>query len=182
VDPKRLVFLDESGIDTRMTRAYARAAASQRAMGKVPWGHWKRLTVLGALALDGVVAGMSIAAATGTAVFLAFVEQVLIPALLQRPDAIVVMDNLAAHKAKVQQALDQAGISYRYLPSYSPDLNPIEQAWSKLKAHLRTRAARSLETLEAELGPALDTITAQDAQGWFRLAGYAAPNTGPMKW
>ncbi len=99
-----------------MARAYARAAASQRAVGKVPWGHWKRLTVLGALALDGVVVGMSIAAATGTAVFLAFVEQVLIPTLLQRPDAIVVMDNLAAHKAKaVQRALDRAGISYRYL-------------------------------------------------------------------
>ena len=177
MDPKRLVFLDESGIDTRMARAYARAAASQRAVGKVPWGHWKRLTVLGALALGGVVAGMSIAAATGTAVFLAFVEQVLIPTLLQRPDAIVVMDNLAAHKAKaVQRALDRAGISYRYLPPYCPDLNPIEQAWSKLKAHLRTKAARSLEALEVELGPALDAITANDAQGWFRLAGYAAPN------
>lgn len=108
--------------------------------------------------------------------FLAFVEQVLIPTLLQRPDAIVVMDNLAAHKAKaVQRALDRAGISYRYLPPYSPDLNPIEQAWSK-KAHLRTKAARSLEALEVELGPALDAITANDAQGWFRLAGYAAPN------
>ena len=123
MDPKRLVFLDESGVDTRMARAYARAAASQRAVGKVPWGHWKRLTVLGALALDGVVAGMSIAAATGTAVFLAFVEQVLIPTLLQRPDAIVVMDNLAAHKAKaVQRALDRAGISYRYPPPTLPIL------------------------------------------------------------
>ena len=70
----------------------------------------------------------------------------------------------------------RAGISYRYLPPYSPDLNPIEQAWSKLKAHLRTKAARSLEALEAELGPALDAITANDAQGWFRLAGYVAPN------
>jgi transposase len=94
---------------------------------------------------------------------------VLIPALhRQQPDAIVVMDNLAAHKAKaVQQALDRAGISYRYLPPYSPDLNPIEQAWSKLKAHLRTRAARSLEALEAEPGQRpLDTITVQDAQGF----------------
>jgi transposase len=102
------------------------------------------------------------AAATSTRVFLAFVEHVLIPAVRQwRPDAIVVMDNLAAHKAKAVRAmLDRAGIEYRYLPSYSPDLNPIEQAWSKLKAHLRTKAARSLEALEAELGPALDTITA----------------------
>ena len=156
-----------------MVRAYARAAAGRRALRKVPWGHWKRLTVLGALSTEGVVAAMSIAAATSTRVFLAFVEKLLIPALLQRPDAIVVMDNLAAHKAKVvQQALDRAGISYRYLPPYSPDLNPIERAWSKLKTHLRAKAARSLEALEAELGPALDTITAQDAQGWFRLAGY----------
>jgi transposase len=177
VDPKRLIFLDESGIDTRMVRAYARAAAGRRAVGKVPWGHWKRLTVLGALATEGVLAAMSVAAATSTRVFLAFVEHVLIPAVRQwRPDAIVVMDNLAAHKAKAVRAmLDRAGIEYRYLPSYSPDLNPIEQAWSKLKAHLRTRAARSLEALEAELGPALDTITANDAQGWFHLAGYPQP-------
>jgi transposase InsO family protein len=125
VDPKRLVFLDESGIDTRMTRAYARAAASQRAVGKVPWGHWKRLTVLGALSTEGVAAAMSIAAATSTRVFLAFLEKVLIPAIRQwRPDAIVIMDNLAAHKAKaVQQALDRAGISYRYLP---PNTGPMK--------------------------------------------------------
>ena len=173
MDPKRLVFLDESGIDTRMTRAYARAAASQRAVGKVPWGHWKRLTVLGALALDGVVAGMSIAAATGTAVFLAFVEQVLIPTLLQRPDAIVVMDNLAAHKAKaVQRALDRAGISYRYLPPYSPDLNPIEQAWSKVKEHLRQAGARTIEALNEAMPEALGRITPADAQAWFQNCGY----------
>ena len=130
MDPKRLIFLDESGIDTRMVRAYARAAAGRRAVGKVPWGHWKRLTVLGALATEGVLAAMSVAgprasaAATSTRVFLAFVEHVLIPAVRQwRPDAIVVMDNLAAHKAKAVRAmLDRAGIEYRYLPSYSPDL------------------------------------------------------------
>ena len=123
VEPRRLVFLDECGVDTRMTRTYARAAGGARATGKVPWGRWERLTVLGALALDGVVAAMSIAAATGTRVFLAFVEQVLIPALRDRPDAVVVMDNLAAHKAEaVRHALEAAGIAYRYLPSHSPDL------------------------------------------------------------
>jgi transposase len=107
----------------------------------------------------------------------AFVEQVLIPALRQRPDAVVVMDNLAAHKAeRVRAALDAAGIAYRYLPAYSPDLNPIEPCWSKLKGRLRTEAARSLDKLEAALGPALATITAEDARGWFRLAGYPAPN------
>jgi transposase len=169
IDPRRLVFLDESGIDTRLTRAHGRAPRGRRAVGKVLWGSWERLTVVGALALDGVIASMSIAAATGTAVFLAFVEPVLVPALQERPDAIVVMDNLAAHKAEaVRSALARAGLSHRYLPPYSPDLNPIEQAWSKLKA-------RSREALEEALGPALATITARDAHGWFRLAGYIAP-------
>ncbi len=112
---------------------------------------------------------MTHAAATGTTVFLSFVERVLVPALEERPDAVVVMDNLAAHKAEaVRSALDRAGLSHRYLPPYSPDLNPIEQAWSKLKA-------RSREALEQALGPALAAITARDARGWFRLAGYAAP-------
>ncbi len=146
-------------------------------MGKVPGGRWERLTVIDALGFEGVVASMSIAAATTTAVFLAFVEQALVPVLRPRPDAIVVMDNLGAHKAKrVRNALEAAQITYRYLPSYSPDLNPIEPCWSKLKTRLRVRAARSLEGLEAELGPALATITAEDAEGWFRLCGYEPPN------
>jgi transposase len=177
LDPCRLIFLDESGIDTRMTRAYARAAPGERAVGKVPGGHWERLTVVGALTLEGVLASMSIAAATSAAVFLAFVEQALIPTLRGRPEAIVVMDNLGAHKAeRVRSALEAAQITYRYLPSYSPDLNPIEACWSKLKSRLRAKAARTLEALEAELGPALAAITAQDARGWFRLCGYSPPN------
>ena len=171
------MFLDESGVDTRLTRSCARAAPGQRAVGKVPGGHWERLTVIGALGRDGVVASMSIAAATSGAVFLAFVEQVLVPALRYRPNAIVVMDNLSAHKGEqVRAALEAAKVTYRYLPSYSPDLNPIEACWSKLKGWLRVRAARSLEALDAELGPALATITAQDAQGWFRFCGYAPPD------
>ena len=146
-------------------------------MGKVPWGSWKRLTVIGALALEGgMVASMSIPAATSTSVFLAFAEQVLVPALKDRPDALLVMDNLPAHKAAaVRDALDRAGLAHRYLPPYSPDLNPIEQAWSKLKASLRATGARSREALEAALGPALLAITAQDAEAWFRLAGYIPP-------
>lgn len=169
--------MDESGVDTRMARTHARAAPGERAVGQVPWGHWERLTVIGALGPEGVIASMSIAAATSGAVFLAFIEQALIPALRGRPDAIVVMDNLGAHKAeRVRNALAAAKIAYRYLPSYSPDLNPIEPCWSKLKGGLRARAARTLEALQAELGPALATITAQDAQGWFRLCGYGPPN------
>src|SRR4051794_20507181 len=155
IDPARLVFIGETGIDTRMTRPYARAARGQRAVGKVPRGRWERLTVIGALALDGVVASRGVAAATGTAVFLAFTEEVLIPALRERPDALVVMDNLGAHKAEaVRGALDRAGLAHRYLPSYSPDLNPIERAWSKLKTRLRAVGARSKEALEQALGPA----------------------------
>ena len=174
IAPERLVFVDETGLDTRMTRAHARAARGRRALGTVPWGRWERLTVVGALGLEGVVAAMSVAAATGTAVFLAFAEQVLAPALRARPGAVVVMDNLAAHKAEaVRAALDRAGLGHRYLPPYSPDLNPIEPAWSKLKARLRAEGARSREALEAALGPALATITAQDARAWFRLSGYA---------
>ena len=173
MDPARLVFLDETGVDTAMTPAYARALRGQRAMGRVPGGHWKRLTILGALAADGLVAAMTVAAATTTQVFLAFVEQVLLPALHTRPGCLVVMDNLAPHKAaRVRAALDAAGVAYRYLPPYSPDLNPIEPAWSKLKGALRRAEARSLAQLDAELPRALDAITAADAQGWFQHAGY----------
>jgi len=177
VAPERLVFIDETGIDTRMTRAHGRAARGRRVPGKVPWGHRRRLTVIGALALDGVVASMSIAAATSTAVSLAFVEQALVPALRERPGAVVVLDNLAARKAEeARAALDAAGFGCRHLPPYSPDPNPIEQACSKLKARLRAGGARSREALEIALGPALATINPQDAQGWFRLCGYEAAN------
>ncbi len=174
IDPARLVFLDESGFDTRLVRTHARAPRGQRAHGAAPGGHWRRLTLIGALGLDGLCATMTVAAATDTAVFLAFVEQVLIPALLrERPDAVVVMDNLAAHKAAcVRAALDKAGISYRYLPAYSPDMNPIELAWSKLKALLRTVGARSREALEQAIPGALATVTSRNAHGWFRHAGY----------
>jgi len=174
IDPARLVFLDESGIDTRLVRTHARAPRGRRAHGKAPGGHWRRLTLIGALARDGLCAAMAVAAATSTAVFRAVVEQALIPVLLRgRPDAVVVMDNLAAHKAAiVRKAFDRAGIGHRYLPAYSPDMNPIEQAWSKLKAHLRAKAARSREALERALPVALRTVTAQDARGWFRHAGY----------
>ena len=174
IDPARLVLLDGSGFDTRLVRTHARAPRGQRAHGAAPGGHWWRLTLIGALGLDGLCATMTVAAATGSAVFLAFVEQVLIPALLrERPDAVVVMDNLAAHKAAcVRAALDKAGINYRYLPAYSPDMNPIELAWSKLKALLRSVGARSREALEQAIPGALATVTSRNAHGWFRHAGY----------
>ena len=172
---ERLVFLDESGVTTKMTRTHARAPRGQRAYGSIPLGSWQRLTVIGALACEGLVATMSIEASTSTSVLLAYLEQVLVPKLQQvRPDAILVMDNLRPHHAtEVRDLLDRAGIGVLYLPRYSPELNPIEQAWAKMKEPLKAKAPRTLEALEAELKPALDTITAKDARGWFRHAGYA---------
>jgi len=122
IDPARLVFLDESGVDTTMTPTYARAPEGQRALGRAPGGHWKRLTILGAMALSGLVAVMTVAAATTTDVFLAFVQQVLLPALQTRPDSIVAMDNLAPHKAAcVRQAFEAAGVAYRYRTGLGSD-------------------------------------------------------------
>lgn len=172
---ERVIFVDESGIDTRMTRRFARAPRGQRACGAVPFGRWKRLTLLGALGPEGVVAMMSIAAATTTAVFRAFVEQVLVPALRTRdPGTIVAFDNLAAHKAAViHESLRAAGCEALLLPRYSPDLNPIELCWSKIKTALRALGARSLDELDRELPAVLDSVTAQDARGWFKHCGYA---------
>jgi transposase len=172
---ERLVFLDESGVTTKMARTHARAPRGQRAYGSIPLGSWQRLTVLGALACEGLVATMSIEAATSTPVLLAYLEQVLVPKLRQvKPDAILVMDNLRPHRAApVQELLAKSGIGLIYLPRYSPEFNPIEHAWAKVKERLKAKAARTLEALEAELKPALDTITAKDARGWFRHDGYA---------
>ena len=154
LDAKNLVFLDESGITTAMTPLYARARRGERAHGSAPGG-WRRLTVLGALSGEGMIAAMSIQAATTTRVFLAFLQAVLIPELRRRhPGATVLMDNLSAHKPKaVESALTKAGFKLLYLPRYSPDLSPIEPGWSKLKSVLRTAEARTRETLEAALAP-----------------------------
>ena len=177
LDAKNLVFLDESGITTAMTPLYARARRGERAHGSAPGG-WRRLTVLGALSGAGMIAAMSIQAATTTRVFLAFLQSVLIPELRRRhPGATVLMDNLSAHKPKaVETALTKAGFKLLYLPRYSPDLSPIEPGWSKLKSALRAAEARTRETLEAALAPALDSITPADARGWFNHCGYSFPD------
>lgn len=175
IGPEHLVFVDESGMTTKMVRRFARAPGGARARGAVPFGGWRRLTVLGALSSEGVVAAMSIEAATSQPVFLAYLERVLVPELRRRkPDATVVMDNLAAHHARaVAETLEAAGLGLLYLPRYSPDLSPIEPAWSKVKTRLRADAARTKEALDEKLGPALDAITPQDAKGWYRHCGYA---------
>ena len=176
--PERLVFLDECGVLTNMARLWGRSPRGTRAVATVPFGHWQRLTVLGALGISGMLATMSIEAATSGAVFLAYLDQVLLPELRRtKPDAVLVLDNLRAHKtAAVRRLLDRSGFRYRYLPAYSPDLSPIEPAWAKLKAELRRIAARTAEALHQALRPALDTITAQDAAGFFRHAGDSRPN------
>ena len=177
LDPAGLIFVDESGIDTRMTRHFARAKRGERARGAVPFGRWRRLTLVGALGLGGLIAAMSVAAPTDTAVSRAFVEQVLAPALRDRPGALVVMDNLAPHKATiVHEAIRAARLEPRLLPRHSPDLNPIEPCWSKIKTLLRARQARSLDDLDRESPAVLATVTPGDARGWFRLCGYPAPD------
>ena len=178
IAPDRLVFIDESAVLTSMARRYGRSPRGQRAYAKVPFGNWKRLSVLSALGIEGVLATMSIDDATDGDTFAAYLEQVLLPVLREhKPDAVLVMDNLRPHKTpEVQAVLDRSGFPYRYLPSYSPDLSPIEPGWATVKAYLRRVAARTVETLQQALAPALDSITAQDAAGFFRHCGYACPN------
>jgi len=165
--PKDLVFVDESGARTDLTRRYGRAPKGERVREAVPHGHWKVLTILGALGTKGVQASMTVEAATDAEVFLAFVEHVLAPSL--RPGQIVVMDNLSAHKqSKVRRLLAARRCRLWYLPPYSPDLNPMELAWSKLKTFLRGAKARLRPALEQAVATGLGTITAQDARNWFR--------------
>jgi DDE superfamily endonuclease len=178
IAPERLVFLDECGVLTTLSRLHGRSPRGTRAGASAPFGHWTRVTVLGALGAEGIVGAMSVEAATSAAVFHAYLDAVLLPELRRtKPDAVLVMDNLPAHKApRVRALLDASGFGYRYLPAYSPDLNPIEPTWAKVKAELRRVAARTVDALHAACGPALAAITAQDAAGFFRHCGYSRPN------
>jgi hypothetical protein len=173
IAPEDLVFLDETGVSTDVTRLYARAPRGQRAYGSAP-GHWKRVTVLGALALCGVIGAMTVPAATDWPVFQAFLQQVVIPTLHQhKPGATLVMDHLAAHCLRqARPLLEEAGFALLPLPRYSCELSPIEHCWSKLKASLRTTEPRSITAIEEQIGPALDTVTPEDAKGWFCNCGY----------
>lgn len=168
VAPEDLIYLDESGVSTQMTRLYGRAEGGQRVHDVVPGGHWKMLTILGAMDHNGMLAAMTVEAATDREVFLAYLDQVLCPKL--RAGHVVVMDNLSAHKVDgVRQRIEACGASLLYLPPYSPDLNPIEKAWSKLKTGLRTAAARTVQQLEQAVETLLPSITNHDANAWFHL-------------
>jgi transposase len=165
------VFLDESGVTTEMTRRYGRAARGQRVQDAVPAGHWRTLTLLAALSLGGVRAAMTVESPTDGDVFLAYVEQVLGPRL--QPGDVVVLDNLAAHKvAGVRSLIEERGAQLLYLPPYSPDFNPIEQTWSKVKEWLRAAKARTVPLLDDAVTAALAAITPDNAVGWFRHCGY----------
>jgi transposase len=171
IDPARLVFLDESGATTTLTRRYGRAPRGVRIEAAVPHGHWKVVTLTAAVRLAGVGACLAFDGATDAACFETYLEACLAPTL--RPGEIVVMDNLACHKAAAVERLIQAtGAAARYLPPYSPDLNPIEELFSKLKECLRSASARTVGALIRAMGAALRSVTPRDILGWFRHCGY----------
>jgi transposase len=172
IDPSKLIFLDESGVTTEMTRRYGRARRGERVGEGTPGGHWRTLTVLGAIRASGWAATMTIEAATDGDIFLAYLEQVLCAQL--QPDDVVVMDNLAAHKVQgVRELVESRGAHLRYLPPYSPDFNPIEKCWSKVKQLLRGAKPRSLSSLESAVTDALNAVTPHNIQACFRHCGYA---------
>ena len=168
---RRFIFVDETGMNTDLARRYGRAPRGQRAFGVVPRNTPRSLSLVGAMGRRGIVCSMELEGAIDGDAFLVFIEEVLGPHL--KPGDFVVLDNLNTHTSpKVEAALYARGAFLLFLPRYSPDMNPIEKAWSKLKAHLRGVAARAPDTLRAALAAGLQTITPSDAQGWFRHAGY----------
>jgi len=176
VDPARPVFLDETGATTAMTRRYGRAPRGERVDAPVPQGHWKTVTLTAAVRLGGVGACLAFDGATNAASFEAYIERCLAPTL--RPGDIVVMDNLPCHKtAEVERLIRSAGAEVRYLPAYSPDLNPIEGMFSKVKESLRSAAARTVGCLIDAMGDALRSVTSGDLLGWFSHCGYRYEQT-----
>jgi transposase len=155
------------------TRRYGRAPKGERVSGSVPLGHWEVTTLIGALGLDGVRASFSVDAATDADIFQVFAEQVLRPAL--QPGDVVIWDNLPAHKApELKTLIESRQATLLPLPPYSPDFNPIQQCWSKVKEFLRSAQARTTEALEQAIASAFAAVTASDARGWFRHCGYGS--------
>ena len=167
-----MIFLDETGAKTNMTRLRGRALKGQRLHAHAPHGHWQSTTLIGSLRLDGSTACLTLDGATDTEVFGLYLEKILLPTL--RPGDLVVMDNLCPHKSERTLALlARAGAQALFLPAYSPDLNPIEKMWSKLKAYLRKTEPRTRKALDQAIAAALQTVTAQDARNWFASCGYS---------
>lgn len=173
LDPERLLFIDETGTSTDMARLRGRAPRGERLVGKVPYGHWKTTTFVAALRSTALTAPCVIDGPMNGNAFLAYVEQILAPTL--KPGDIVILDNLGAHKvAGVREAIEAAGARLLYLPPYSPDLNPIEQLFAKLKALLRKAAERSVEALWNRIAELLGAFTHEECTNYFRNAGYAS--------
>ena len=171
LDPERLVFIDETGLSTKMARRHGRSRRGQRCRSPVPHGHWHTTTFTGALRLTGMTAPMVLDGPMNSAAFLAYVEQVLAPTL--RPGDVVVMDNLPAHKPiVVREAIERTGAELRFLPPYSPDFNPIEMAFSKLKALLRGRGERTMDALWKSVGQLLPAFKPTECANYFAAAGY----------
>jgi len=172
LDVRRLVFIDESGAKTNLTRTRGRSERGKRLKGFAPLGHWHTTTMISAVDLAGVRASMVLDGATDTEAFCVYIERVLAPTL--RGGEIVVMDNLQPHKhPRVRQAIEAAGATLVYLPPYSPDFNPIEPMWSKVKQALRSAAARTFAALLDAIKAALASINAADCSGFFNGCGYA---------
>ncbi len=172
-DPAKLVFLDETGTSTKMARTRGRCRRGERLVAAVPHGHWKTTTFVAGLRESGIVAPLVIDAPMNGIIFKAYVEQMLAPTL--DPGDVVIMDNLPAHKVTgVRQAIEAAGAALLYLPPYSPDLNPIELAFSKLKALLRKAAERTVDGLWDKIGNILDQFTPQECRNYFKHDGYAS--------
>lgn len=168
---ERLVFVDEMGSNTSLSPIYAYAPKGQRAYGSAPRNRGPNTTLLSSMSMEGMGHSLAVEGATTAAVFEAYIERVLGPTL--RPGQLVVMDNLSAHKGeRVKELIESRGCEILYLPSYSPDLNPIEEAFSKIKDILRKIGAHSREALVEALGVALDAVTDQDALGFFEHCGY----------
>lgn len=173
LDPTKLVFIDETGATTKMARRHGRAPRGERCRAGIPHGHWKTTTLTAGLRLNGIAAPMVIDGPMDGAAFIAYVKQILAPELA--PGDIVVMDNLPAHRvAGVRETIEARGASVLYLPPYSPDFNPIELAFAKLKALLRAAAARTIPDLWAAIAEAIECFTPEECRNYFAAAGYDA--------
>jgi transposase len=173
LDPAKLVFIDETSVNTSMVRLYGRGPCGERLVDHVPFGHWETMTFVSALRRDGMVAPMLIEGPMNGELFLAYVEQCLAPTL--KPNDIVVVDNVATHKvAGVVEAIEAAGATLRYLPPYSPDLNPIEMPFSKFKACLRKLAQRTVPGIRRGIRSFLSSLKGQECANYLTHAGYAS--------
>jgi transposase len=173
LDADRLVFIDETGTSTNMVRPRGRAPRGERLIGKVPHGHWKTTTFVAGLRASALTAPCVIDGPMNGSAFLAYVEQILVPSL--NPGDVVVLDNLSAHKVPgVREAIEAAAAKLIYLPPYSPDFNPIEQLFAKLKALLRKAAERSVEALWSRIASLLNAFAPDECANYFRNAGYAS--------